>query len=433
MNRTMNLFVAIAVSAFLACNLYLLYSSKSVIPKTIYVSQSERMTSGEHSEKLAKEGLVAPAEVYTVYVSDDEVVDTWEVKEGDYVYPGDEIATLQTVRAEGQRAVWEAEREALMSQKAAVLSLMNSLESERDSAQSDSTSNVRRSDSTREGNEDASVEVGWNVDVQVDVKQDGSYAQAIAAADQELADIERQLVVVETQLAQNPSRPALVSPVEGVVSHVIRTGSTIAVDIYSSQKVVVTYATNQEWKRIEQGDRVMLQGGDLGTAVVGNVLSVAQTPANPDRWLDAYQTLDPKEVKNPLAYYEVRILAETDMESTPFGVNMNAIVLVNEAPDSIAVKDRWLVDKLNDQAATWVIDEEGFAAKVEVTTPFSWKNNAVVTQGLQVGDVVVSAEPLRKYKGEPRIFLPMPSDFPTKSEWKAFGWRNYVESMILKR
>ncbi|MFS0575849.1 efflux RND transporter periplasmic adaptor subunit [Sporosarcina sp. 179-K 3D1 HS] len=432
MNRTMNLLVAVGISAFLACNLYLLFSSKSVIPKSIYVNQYEHMTSGEHSEKLAKEGLVAPMEVYTVYVSADEVVDTWEVKEGDYVYPGDEIATLQTARAEGQRAVWEAEREALMTQKSAVVSLMNSLESDRDSAKSDSSSNVRRSDNAKESNEDTSVEVGLNVDVQVDVKQDGSYAQAIAAADQELADIERQLVVVETQLAQNPSHPALVSPVEGVISHVMRTGSTIAVDIYSSQKVVVTYATNEEWQQIEQGDRVLVQGSNLGTAVVGTVLSVSQTPAIPNRWLDAYQALGSEKVKNPLAYYEVRIMAETDLETTPFGVNLNAVVMVNEAPDSISVKESWLVNKLNGQASTWVIDNEGFAKKVNVTTPFSWKSRAVVTQGLQLGDVVVSAEALRKYKGDPRIFLPMPTDVPTKSEWKAFGWRNYIEYMVLK-
>lgn len=432
MNKTMNLLVAVGISAFLACNLYLMFSSKSVIPKSIYVSQYERMTSGEHSEKLAKEGLVAPAEVYTVYVSSDEVVDTWEVKEGDYVYPGDEIATLQTVRAEGQRSVWEAEREALMAQKSAVLSQLDSLESERESAQSDSSSKVRRSDSVREGNEDTSVEVGWNVDVQVDVKQDGSYAQAIASAEQKLADIERQLVVVETQLAQNPSHPALISPVEGVVSQVIRTGSTIAVDIYSSQKVIVTYATNLEWKQIEQGDRVLVQGGNLETATVGTVLSVSQTPAIPDRWLDAYQALDPKEVKNPLAYYEVRIMAETEMETTPFGANLNAVVLVNEAPDSFSVKERWLDKKLDDQAAVWVIDQDGLATKLNVTTPFSWKTRAVVTQGLQLGEMVVHAEELRKYNGTPRVFMSMPIDFPAKSEWKAFGWRNYIEYMWIK-
>ena len=45
-----------------------------------------------------------------------------------------------------------------------------------------------------------------NVDVQVDVKQDGSFAQAISAAEQELAEIDRQLTVVEAQLSQRPDK-----------------------------------------------------------------------------------------------------------------------------------------------------------------------------------------------------------------------------------
>ena len=105
---------------------------------------------------------------------------------------GDEIAILQTERAEGQRAVWEAELEALQQQTSSVRSMISGLESERKKAQSDSSSNVKRKDNVSENTTDTKVEVGLNVDVQVDVKQDGSFAQAIAAAEQDLAEIERQ-------------------------------------------------------------------------------------------------------------------------------------------------------------------------------------------------------------------------------------------------
>ena len=65
---------------------------------------------------------------------------------------------------------------------------------------------------------------------------DGSYAQAIATAEQELAEIVRRIVVIEAELAQNPSRPAMISPVDGVVSNVTRLGSTQGIDIYSTQR-----------------------------------------------------------------------------------------------------------------------------------------------------------------------------------------------------
>ena len=232
MNKVTNITVAIAISAFLAVNFYLLFSDKSVITKSVYVEHYERISSSDHRKELAKEGFVAPVETYTVYVGHDDTVDSWLVKEGDLVAVGDEVAILQTERAEGQRAVWEAELKALQQQKSSVQSMISGLEIERKTARSNSSSNVNRKDNVSDNTADTKVEVGLNVDVQVDVKQDGAFSQAIAAAEQDLAEIKRQETVVEAQLSQNPERPALISPVDGVVSKVTRTGTKLAVDYF---------------------------------------------------------------------------------------------------------------------------------------------------------------------------------------------------------
>ena len=432
MNKVTNIAVAVAISAFLAVNFYLLYSDKSVISKSIYVERYERMTTSNHREELAKEGFVAPEETYTVYVGNDDTVDSWLVKEGDLVKVGDEIAILQTERAEGQRAVWEAELEAIQQQASSVQSMIAGLESERQEAQSDSSSNVKRNDNVSENATDTKVEVGLNVDVQVDVKQDGSFAQAIAAAEQELSEIERQQTVVEAQLAQNPGRPALISPVDGVVSNVTRTGSTLSVDIYSSQKVVVTYAKNDEWDKIEKGDQVLIQGNGVENVVEGTVLSVSQAPAIDNEWLQAYKALDETEVKNPLSYYEVRILADATDQSVPFGTNVNAIVIVNEALDVISVKEKWLHDLYKETAFAWIIDKEGRAKQVEIATPFTWNTRAIVSQGLNLGDVVVYEPALVTYGYAPRVFMSLPTELPSKKQWRAFGWRNYVKYILIR-
>ncbi|MEK5067191.1 efflux RND transporter periplasmic adaptor subunit [Sporosarcina sp. FSL K6-1508] len=432
MNKVMNIAVAIAISTFLAVNFYLLFSDKSVITKSVYVERYERMTSSDQQQELAKEGLIAPEETYTIYVGNDDTVDSWLVKEGDLVTVGDEIAILQTERADGQRAVWEAELDALHQQTSAVQSMIAGLESEREKAKSDSSSNVNRKDGVSK-NEDSDVEVGLNVDVQVDVKQDGSFAQAIAAAEQDLAEVERQLTVVEAQLAQDPGRPALVSPVDGVVSKVTRTGSQLSVDIFSSQKVIVTYAKNDEWQQIESGDVVLIQGDGIENAVEGTVLSVSQAPAsNGNSWLNAYKALDDDTVKNPLSYYEVRILTDTAVQSVPYGTNVNAVVIVNEAQDAISVKEKWLHDLYKENAYVWKIDDTGRATKVDVATPFTWKKRAVVTQGLQLGDVVVYEPALQTYAYAPRVLMSIPTEFPSKAQWRAFGWRNYVKYIFIR-
>ncbi|KAA0955622.1 efflux RND transporter periplasmic adaptor subunit [Sporosarcina sp. ANT_H38] len=432
MNKVKNIAVTIAISAFLAVNFYLLFSDKSVITKSVYVERYERMTNGDHREELAKEGFVAPLETYNVYVGNDDTVDKWLVKEGDLVKVGDEIAILQTDRAEGQRAVWESELKALQQQTASVRSMIANLESERKTAQSDSSSNVKRNDNVSENAADTTVEVGLNVDVQVDVKQDGTFAQAIAAAEQDLAEIEREQTVVEAQLSQTPGRPALISPVDGVVSKVTRTGSTLAVDIFSSQKVFVTYAKNDEWKKIKNGDRVLIQGNGIGNAVEGTVLSVSQSPAVENEWLQAYKVLDDAEAKNPLSYYEVRILADAANQSVPFGANVNAIVILNEALDAISVKEKWLHDLYNETAFAWMIDNTGRATKVEIATPFTWSNRAIVTHGLKLGDVVVSEPSLYTYEYAPKAFMSLPLELPSKEQWRAFGWRNYVKYILIR-
>ena len=416
MSKKTNIAVAIVISSFLAMNLYLLFSDKSVIPKSVHIDRYDRMTANDYQQELAKESLIAPQEVYTVYVGDEETVDAWLVQEGDHVNIGDELAYLQTERVEEQRAVWETDVDALRQQYSALMDILSDLESERNKARSASSKNVKEN-----------TEGELNVDVQVDVGQDGSFAQAISATEKELAEIDRQLLVVEAQLSQHTTKPALISPVEGVVSNVTRHGNVLAVDIFSSQRVLVTYAKNDEWQQIESGDRVLIQGEGVEKALEGNVLSVSTTPAGDNEWLHAYKALDDKTVKNPLAYYEVRVFTDSGLESVPFGTNVNAVIVIDEALEAISVEEKWLHNRSGASAVVWTIDDAGRATKVNVETPFSWKSRAIVWDGLQVGDVVIHQPNLRLYVDSPQTFMSIPTDMPTKSEWRTFGWRNYLK------
>lgn len=413
------------MSVFIAVNAHLLFSKKSTVAQTLYVHQYERMTDGHFEETIFKDGLVSPEDVYTVYVGNEEIIDKWLVKEGDQIQVGDEIATLQTEHADSQLVAWEAEEEGLIEQRTAVESTLNNLETDRASG-NNNTSNVN----TTETPENTDIEL--TVDVQVDVHQAGAYAQAVAEAERELAEIDRKLTVIQAQLAQNPMRPALISPVNGTVSSVNKHGYTLTADIYSDEKMITTYAQLDEWQKIEEGDLVRIQENTLNAVIEGTVQSISQVPATDSRWREAFDNLDPsKEQKNPMELYEIRIMPLEQLTNLPFGANVNTTIIVNEA-DAVSAKIHWLESYYKNSASTWKLDEKGRGVKTEVTIPFKSNNHAVITEGLKKGDVAIYNRDIANYNEPFNVILPMPLEFPTKSQWRTFGWKNYIKYGFLE-
>jgi len=431
MNKHLNILISIAVSAFLGANLYLMFSDKTTIPKSIYVDKYERMTIDDFNEKIVKEALVSSLETYTIYVGRDDAVESWLVTEGDTIIAGDELALLNTERADSQRSTWESERNALYRQEDELNNIISNLLS---SQSSSTTTSSAYADTNRqnitETIEKTLIDFGVDFDLSVDITQDGSYAQAIAAAEQQLTDISRQLVVLDAQLDQNPDRPALVSPVDGVILEVTRRGSTLAVDISSTQKVVKTYVKDNEWQDVELGDRVILQGDGIGGAAEGSIISVSPTPALNDAELEAYKVLDPESATNPLAYYEVRITTDADLNNVPLGNNVNAHIVTNEALDAVSMNEEWLRG-IDDNRIGVMIDKSGKTSTVLVTSPFTSNKRAVVTAGLFKGDIVLNESELREYVGPQTVFLQMPAYMPTKAEWRKHGWQTYVKQFLL--
>jgi len=430
LNKWLTIGLAIVVSTFLGANAILLFSDKSIIPKTIYVHEYERVATGSFEEQLPKEALVAPSEVFTIFVKDEDTVDGWLVREGDAVQSGTELAKLNTTSSDEQRAIWESEKEAIERQITEINRTISSLETDRSSAQNSNNSDANQADTVTNNNEEQTVEVDINVDVDVDVQQDGAFAQAISHAEQELAEANKHLQVVEAQLAQKGAT-AIISPSEGIVSAIREeNGGQIAIDIFSTQKIMITYATDEQWQDIQVDDRVRIQADGLKTSVEGVVLSIAQVPAPKNKWLDAYQALDPEELTNPLAYYEVRVQPNEPIENLPFGNNTNALILVNEAQDAVSVKSDWLYDRFEEKATAHIIAPPGYAVRTPVTIQFDWKTQSVLTDGVEPGSVVVYEPSISDYRYAPAVFFPMPIDLPTLDSVKNTGWKFYMKHLI---
>ncbi len=378
---------SLIVSLFIGWNFYLLYGKQSVIPKVAYVSTYEVVKEDEYERHFKNDGLVVPEEIVTMYMSEEDAIDQWLVKEGDEVEAGDELVLLQTERMEGMVETWTAERDALMKQRDTVSSTVSYLEKERKNA----TYNTSDTNSTK-ANQDTNVEL--NVNMAIDVHQDGAFAQAIAEAERELANIERQLTVLEHQINQSSIRPAIISPVDGIVAELRKHEIRPSLDVYSTETQVATYVTEEEWESIEAGDQSTVHFGKYEEKAEGSIALRSLIPALESRTFEAYQAFDKRAKKNPLDFYEVRVALETAPPSVPFGKKVSVDVTTDYTPSAIAVPEKWYEREKKDRGMIQRITTSGKVVPLEVESEFvSDDQRVVLRDGLYDHDVVIPLLP----------------------------------------
>ncbi|WP_019412594.1 efflux RND transporter periplasmic adaptor subunit [Paenisporosarcina sp. TG20] len=431
MNKWVTIGIAIVISAFLATNAILLFSDKSIISKRVYTNDYEMVATADYEEKLPKESLVAPLSVSTVYVESEDAIKDWLVKEGDVVTAGQELATLNTSTADQQRNLWESELEALESQLTETNRTISSLRSDRANADNSNNSNENVTDNVNEDIEEQTVNVDINVNVglDVEVQQDGFYALAISQAEQKQSEINQQIAVVEAQLAQEGT-VAILSPVEGFVSAIRDENDRLAIEIYSTERIVVTYATDEQWQVVQVNDRVRIQADGKDQSIEGVVTSISQVPATTSDFLTAYKALDPKESINPLAYYEVRIQPNESIDQLPFGNNTNAMVIVNEAQQAVSVRTAWLYNRAEQSAVAYMLNPQGHAVKTPVTIGFDWKMRSIISNGIESESIIIDEPKIHDYRYAPAIFMPMPMETPTWKSIKETDWKVYVKHLL---
>ena len=432
MNKFFFIGLSIAITAFLATNAILMFGEKSVLTKDVYVSEYERTYSNTYTEKLPKEAVTAPLGATRIFVQDSEAIEQWVVNEGDFVQAGTELALLNEAESVEQRAIWEAERTALQMEYSEVQSALSSLESARATQGSPSTENTADRDiiTNEEGD---TVELDVNVSIGVEVPQDGTYAAGIAQAQQQLAEIDSKMAVVDAQLNQSMANPALISPIEGVVATIDQDSEPMSIEIYSNEKLFVTYVLEDEWQDVQAEDRVFVHADGMEQAAPGTVMSVAQLPAEETQWLEAYRALDPVDQNNPIAIYEVRIITDEPIAGNmPFGSSANASIITNEAADAVAIHDPWLFDRKDGSGSVFTLTDEGRSAKAPVTISFDLDGKAILSEGVSPGTVVMKDNSLRNFNSSPNVFMPFPSEQPDLEFAKNTYWRNYVEYLLAR-
>ncbi|WP_277586749.1 efflux RND transporter periplasmic adaptor subunit [Psychrobacillus antarcticus] len=419
MNKWLTIGISIVVATFIGANAILIYSDKSQISRTFYVSEYDRVNENTYAEELEKESIVVPANELSVTI-DVEAVNDIVVAEGDYVEEGTDLATLKTDSAEEQRLLWETEQQAYMQEQSELLSIISDLESERDGADSSSSSDGQATGGTA----DEIVDV--NVQVDVNVSQDGNFAQGIAEAKQKLAEVDRKLQIVDAQLAQDSGALSLLSPLSGTVSSIEERNGKYFILLYGNEKSVITYVKESEWHDMEEGQNVKNYSTHREGVVEGSILVKTQVPANASKWLTAYEQFERK-THEPV--YEVRIQLAEQLETLPFAANLNSVIITNQAENAVQIKSQWLLNRSDTVAEVYTLSSEGRIARTPVTVPFDLKQYAILSEGLSNGNVVLNAD--QKTDGA-EAFLPFPVDLPTWNSIKSISWKDYVKYLTYK-
>jgi len=419
MNKWLTIGISIVVATFIGANAILIYSDKSQISRTFYVSEYERVNENTYAEELEKESIVVPANEMAVTI-DVEAVNDVVVAEGDSVEEGSDLATLKTNSAEDQRLLWETEQQAYMQEQSELNMIISDLESERYGADSNSSGDGQATG----GSADEIVDV--NVQVDVNVSQDGNFAQGIAEARQKLAEVDRKLQIVDAQLAQDSGALSLLSPISGTVSAIDERNGKYFIHLFTNEKSVITYVKESEWHDIEEGQSVKNYSTHREGVVEGNILTKVQVPANASKWLTAYEQFA-QETNEPV--YEVSIQLVEQLEILPFAANLNSVITTNQAENAVQVNSKWLLNRSEEMAEVYTLTSDGRIARTPVTVPFDLKQHAILSEGLSDGNIVLNAV---QKTDDAEVFLPFPVDLPTWNSIKSVSWKDYVKYLTYK-
>ena len=416
MNKGFTIGIAIFVSTFIATNAILLFSNKSQISRSYYVNEYDRVHENTYQKELEKEAVIVPTNETTLTIKATEVAD-FLVAPGDTVQQGAELAKLKTETADKQRSLWEFEQQAYTQEQTQLQQILDSLQSDRAGV---SSTNGNGFTTGNPVNDDI------NVQVDVNISPDGNFAQAIAQTEQKIAEIDRKLQIISTQLSQETGDLSLLCPVDGNVASIEESGDQYFITIYSNEKSVLTFANETEWHDIDEGQKVLNYNPRQEGIVEGAISAKSEVPASPSTWLKAYEQFDNK-AKDPL--YEVRIQLNDQLETLPYAANINSIIITNEAENAVRLNSTWLLNRSKQNAEVYTLTSDGLIVRTPVTVPFDLEQSAIISEGLQNGMIVLNAEPKREASG---AFLPFPLEVPTWSSIKSVGWKNYLKYLTYK-
>lgn len=458
----------VATIAVISVNGYLLFNEESSFEKSYFINESRRVYADHHVSSIKKDVILAAEE--EVHISADaKALSQIVVRAGQSISLNEELASFNSDQIDNEQRKLEIERDAYEKELSTLESVLKTLENDKKSK-----APLTKIDSKQ-------IDEDLNVTVQTEIAQ-STPTEAIALVEQKIAEVERQLEIAQNRLAELNTSLSLTSPVDGIVADVKEENGTVTFILYSNEKNLVTYITEEEWKEIEEGQRVEIENiedqflrdemkvedDEDEAPIEGSVMEKQKIPATNSIWLD--------EMKNKLPdskLFEVRISPFNQFVETPFTTFTKATIITNESLSAYKVNEHWVMDvkkKVDEEEAVegdeseesdegfssidflnnmsgdqsnedgengedqytiehyvYILGDDGTVRLAQVFIDFTDDGKAIITGEIEDGVVILND----KQKEEAsRTFLPASLKLPKKEVLKTFTWEDYVRYLV---
>ncbi|MGE7690619.1 HlyD family secretion protein [Lysinibacillus sp. NPDC097214] len=393
-------------------NAYFVYKDDSKITRSYYIDEFQKAYKGTNSERVNKETIVAPAETYTL-TADATSLSAVNVKRGQKVTPNDVLATYKTEEVDNELTKLEAERTAYEDERNDLEDALSQIENDYDDADPKSSVNTDEINGT------------LSVTLKLELGQQSSPSTAVALLNRHIAETDRQIAIMDAQIEQIQARQGVVSPVDGVIAAVKEEAGTATFEIYSTEKTMLAYLSEDEWQKVSEGQTVDFKVKHLKDSLSGSVLEKQMIAAN-DSSIWGNELAKTTALPQP-TNYEVVLQQDDAMEDIPFSTTGKASIIVNEASDSYKVDKSWVHATKKKGKKIYIVGKDGKIELKDIHVNFKTAKSAIFTDSLNEGTPMLSDKQrnLSAYS-----FRTMPVE---KIKWKHFkelDWKDYIKYIV---
>ena len=400
----------IAVAILIGFNAYYVFKEDSKVARSYFIDEFQRAYSGDNVERIQKDTIVAPVETITVS-ADAKSLSAITVKRGQEVSTTDVLATYKTEEVDDELTKLEAEQAAYETE----LSDLETALSEIETDDKDPTSSINTDQ----------ISDKLTVNVEMELAGQNSTSTAIAILNRHIAETNRQIALIDAQIAQLQARQGVISPINGVISNITEEAGSVTFEIYSSEKAMLAYLSEEEWQKVMAGQTVDFELNLFEDSLSGIVLEKQMITADMDStW--ASELAKSAKLPQPSSY-EVMLQQEDPLTEFPFSTVGKASIIVNEATDSFKVDKNWVIASKEDVHRVYTVGQDGRIRLEDINVTFDTATSTIFTGYLDEGTPMLSND---KRNLMARAFRTMPVE---KIEWKQFKelkWNDYVKYII---
>lgn len=403
----------IVIALLIGVNAYFVFKADSKVARSYFIDEFQRATTGDRVETVKKDAIVAPAETYTI-AAEAKSLSAVNVKRGQEIHATDVLATYKTEEVDDELTKLEAERSAYEVELSDLESALAQIESEFGRA-SDPKSSINTDQ----------ISDKLNVNVKLELAQQNSPSTAVAILNRHIAEATRQVALMDAQITQIQARQGVISPVDGVISKITEEAGTVTFEIYSSEKAMLAYLSEDEWQQVMAGQTVKFNLQHFEAKLSGIVLEKQMIATNNEStW--ANELAKTAKLPKPSSY-QVTLQQDDFIEDIPFSTIGKASIVVNEAFDAYKVKSAWVKTAKKDVHSVYIIGEDGKIRLENIDVAFKTANATIFTGYMDEGTPIITNEQRNILA---RSFRSMPLK---KIEWQHFkeiDWKDYVKYIV---